>query len=271
MTVDPAHPAGANAAVPWILRLGVAACFVGHGALGLSRTAAWTPYFAVVGISPEHALALMPWIGALDVMLAGLVLCRPARGVTLYLVGWTLWTALLRPLAGESIWEAVERAGNFGPPFALYLFFADADGLKGWLSRRLCVPRDEALLPGIGWVLRVTTVLLLLGHGALNLIVQKPMFGAQYALLGLPGAEAEPLIGGVECLLALTVLLRPTRWLLLGILAWKVATEALCPLAGAPLWVFVEHGGSYAAPLALAVLLRRTSPAQAATAPLPAH
>jgi hypothetical protein len=27
-------------------------------------------------------------------------------------------------------------------------------------------------------------------------------------------------------------------------------------MAGSPMWVFVEHGGSYAAPLALALLVR---------------
>jgi hypothetical protein len=54
--------------------------------------------------------------------------------------------------------------------------------------------------------------------------------------------------------LALAVLFRPDRRLLVGVLVWKLATEALCPMAGSPFWVFVEHGGSYVAPLALAVL-----------------
>jgi hypothetical protein len=63
------------------------------------------------------------------------------------------------------------------------------------------------------------------------------------------------LIGGFECLLALAVLLKPDHRLLLGVVVWKLATEALCPLTGSPCWVFVEHGGSYAAPLALSFLL----------------
>jgi hypothetical protein len=28
-------------------------------------------------------------------------------------------------------------------------------------------------------------------------------------------------------------------------------------MAGSPIWVFIEHGGSYAAPLALALMVRR--------------
>jgi hypothetical protein len=43
---------------------------------------------------------------------------------------------------------------------------------------------------------------------------------------------------------------------------WKVGTEWLRPMAGEPLWEFIERGGSYAAPLALLVLhhwLKRSS------------
>ena len=43
--------------------------------------------------------------------------------------------------------------------------------------------------------------------------------------------------------------------LCLGVCIWKIATETLYLAAGAPLWEVVERGGSYAAPLALALLL----------------
>ena len=36
--------------------------------------------------------------------------------------------------------------------------------------------------------------------------------------------------------------------------SWKVGTEALRPLAGEPIWEFIERSGSYAAPLALLAL-----------------
>jgi hypothetical protein len=38
------------------------------------------------------------------------------------------------------------------------------------------------------------------------------------------------------------------------VFAWKLGTEALRPLAGEPIWEFIERGGSYGAPLALAWL-----------------
>jgi hypothetical protein len=145
---------------------------------------------------------------------------------------------------------------------ALFLLMQGGDA-KTWLRGRFPGPLDGSQCREIDWVLRLTTVLLLVGHGALGLFVRKPMFCAQYALLGLPGATVEPLVGGFECLFALAVLLKPTPWLLLGVVLWKLITEALCPLAGSPIWVFVEHGGSYAAPLGLAFSLLRQPKVQA--------
>ena len=46
----------------------------------------------------------------------------PARRspiVPLSLTVWGLWTASLRPLSGDSVWELVERAGNYGVPLLL--------------------------------------------------------------------------------------------------------------------------------------------------------
>ncbi len=65
------------------------------------------------------------------------------------------------------------------------------------------------------------------------------------------------MVGGLELMLAFAVLFRPEFWVLIFALAWKLATESLSPLAGSPIWVFVEHGGSYAAPLALALMGER--------------
>lgn len=242
------------AQILWILRVGVAMEFIGHGMLGALHLApSWTTYFAVVGISKEAALTLMPLVGALDITLGLAVLLYPVRGVILWMAAWGLWTALLRPLASESVWEAVERAGNCGAPFALFLL-ARGGGAGTCLNFRLSDALEGARRIRFCWLLRLSTVLLLLGHGALNLLVRKPAFGAQYAMLGLHGPWAETLVGAIECVLALAVLLRPGFGLLVLVLAWKLATEALPPLAGSPIWVFIEHGGSYAAPLALALL-----------------
>lgn len=253
---SPATGESLDAVLPWILRLGVAACFLGHGMLGVMQTAAWTSYFAVVGIGRDTALHLMPIVGVFDVTMAVLVLVRPIRAEIFYMILWCIWTAVLRPLAGESFWEAIERAGNYGAPLALFLLMRGG-GVKSWLGSSFHDSLDEAQTRMVGWVLRLTTVLVLLGHGALGLIVGKPVLSAQYSGLGLPGATVAPYVGGFECVLALAVLLKPDRRLLFGVVAWKLATEALAPMAGSPIWVFIEHGGSYAAPLALAFLLAK--------------
>jgi len=244
--------------ISWILRVGGSMEFIGHGALGIKGVASWTSYFAVVGIHRDTALALMPLVGLFDVAMGIAVLLYPVRSVVLYMAGWGLWTAILRPMAGESVWEAVERTGNFGALYALYLMAAKG-GAGSRLGFNLVGDLQGALRRKVGRVLRLTTALLLLGHGALGLIVRKPLFTMQYAQIGMHQSWAEPLVGGIECALALAVLVQPGFGLLLFVLAWKLATEALSPIAGSPLWVFIEHGGSYAAPLALALLVGKRS------------
>jgi hypothetical protein len=238
----------------WVLRVGVAMEFIGHGALGMNGQAAWVSYFAVVGISNGHALSLMPLVGCFDVAMALTALFYPMRAVILYMAAWGFWTALLRPLAGESTWEFFERAGNFGALYALFLLSKGGPG--SWLSFRPVTNLDGRLARRIHWVLLLTTAVLLAGHGAMGLVIKKAVFAKQYSMLGLHDPWVEQLVGAFECVLALVVLVRPGYGLLLFILAWKLATEALAPMAGSPLWVFIEHGGSYAAPLALALLYR---------------
>ncbi|HVZ64667.1 MAG TPA: hypothetical protein VG936_08865 [Lacunisphaera sp.] len=245
----------ARSVVAWVLRLGLSCCFLGHGMLGVSKVAAWTSYFGVVGIGPDAASALMPWVGVFDVAMAISVLVLPKRYMVLYMFLWAVWTALLRPLAGESFWEAVERAGNYGVPFALFLLMAPVGSLRAWF-RGVFGPRARERV--VHWTLRLTTGLLLFGHGMLNWAVMKPLFVHHYSLLGLPGLAAERVVGVFECLLALAVVFKPDPRLLWGVALWKLATELLSPMAGSPFWVFIEHGGSYAAPLALAFLVART-------------
>ena len=92
----------------WALRIGACMCFVGHGAFGVVTKASWLPYFAVVGIGPPAAYRLMPRIGTLDICLGLAALLRPTRVPIVWMFAWAVWTALLRPLSGESGWESIE-------------------------------------------------------------------------------------------------------------------------------------------------------------------
>jgi hypothetical protein len=239
--------------VHWCLRLGASACFIGHGAFGIITKAAWVPYFAVAGIPSDVAYALMPVVGAVDIFMGLTVLFSPRPIVLLYMAVWAWWTALLRPLAGEPAFETLERAGNYGVPLAMLLLVGRPRSWRGWFRRGDGVPADRAT---IARVLQWTTAILLFGHGALGAIVQKPLFATHYAALGLP-ASIVPIIGWGELAASLAVMIAPTPTLLIAIAMWKLATEALFPITGSPVWELIERGGSYAAPLALALLSMR--------------
>jgi hypothetical protein len=113
----------------------------------------------------------------------------------------------------------------------------------------------------ISWILRVTTALLLIGHGGFDVAMHKDWTGYAAAIgIGrdtLAGHPLTPLAGWFECGLGLLVLAWPVPGVLLFVFVWKLGTEALRPLAGKPIWEFIERGGSYGAPLALAWIQSR--------------
>lgn len=252
--------AEADTAIPWILRVGMAGCFIGHGAFGVITKAAWVPYFGVAGISEPWAWRLMPLVGWLDVTIGLLALFRPSRALFAWGVVWCVWTALLRPLAGEPFWEALERAGNYGVPLALLAVV----GIRGaWFTRLPVVWADPtaAIHTRLAWTLRLTTFTLLVGHAGLGFFAQKAGLARHYAALGVADPAAlVPWVGLFEFLLAGLVLLRPSPGLLLAVCCWKIATESLFLASGAPSWELIERFGSYTAPLALALLLARIRP-----------
>jgi hypothetical protein len=244
-----------------VLRVGAGLCFIGHGAFGIITKPAWVPYFAVVGI-PEHiAYTLMPVIGVVDVLAGITVLASPRPIVLLYMTVWALWTALLRPLSGDRVWETVERAGNYGVPLALIMLVGGSDAIRDWFARVRALPLLPRVTTNVAWILRVTTALLMVGHGALA-AVGTALLVHHFDVIGLD-ATSLTIAGGIEIGLAIAVLARPGVALLVFVACWKLATESLFVVAGAPVWEFVERAGSYVAPIALAMLLvyqAKTSP-----------
>lgn len=121
-----------NKAMEWVLRVAIAGEFIGHGVFALQQKTGWILYFEAVGFSADQALTLMPWIGALDILVALIVLFRPMRAVLLWATLWGAWTALLRPIAGEPVWDFVERFANWGAPLALLLYYGWPKSVKEW-------------------------------------------------------------------------------------------------------------------------------------------
>jgi len=115
-----------NTTAQLVLRIAVAGEFLGHSVFALQGKAQWVNWISqLTGASPESSLQLLFLIGLLDILVALIVLLKPIRIVLLWAALWGAWTALVRPLVGEPIWDFVERSANWGAPLALLL-------LRGW-------------------------------------------------------------------------------------------------------------------------------------------
>jgi len=108
----------------WLLRIGVAGEFLGHGVLAIQGKKDWIDWISsMVNVEVGTATTLLLLIGLLDVLVAIIVLLRPVRPILLWAALWGFWTALVRPIVGQSIWDFVERSANWAAPLALYYFY----------------------------------------------------------------------------------------------------------------------------------------------------
>ena len=235
----------------WILRLAAAGCFVGHGAFGVIGKSEWLPFFQVVGIGESIAWWLMLVVGIADIAIGLSILVAPTRATLLYMTVWSLWTATLRPLSGMSVWEVVERAGNYGVPLAL-LLWTGVPTARASVFQRIRYRALDGRASHVAGLLALVTALLLIGHGALA-FEGKPLLDKHLMLLGLPPV-ALAAQGWIEVSLGVACLLTRSRVLMLTAFCWKVATESLFLATGAWGWEFVERFGSYGAPLAFTLL-----------------
>ncbi len=137
--------------IEWILRISVAGEFVGHGifALGffpssavgkslyfIPQKAQWVGWIRdLLGVSPETAVSLLTLVGGLDLITALVILLYPVRIALLWAAIWGFWTALLRPLVGEPVWDFVERWANWGAPLALLFMAGWPRDTRGWFNK----------------------------------------------------------------------------------------------------------------------------------------
>jgi hypothetical protein len=249
-----------EARIHWALRIAVAMCFIGHGAFGIMNggKAEWLVFFDVFHIPHEWAWRFMPVIGSVDISVGLVTLFYPQRAFLLHAAVWGLFTATLRPAAGQGAWEEVlERAGNYGVPLAMLYLTGMPGHARGWLGEKartasLRISRAQTLQ----WVLRISTALLLLGHGGFGLFMHKAVWARYLGAVGIGPEMVQTfnliaVVGLFEILLGVAVLLRPGTSLLVFVLAWKLGTEHLRTVVGEPIFEFIERGGSYGAPLAL--------------------
>jgi hypothetical protein len=121
-----------------LLRLAVAGALVGHGAYGaVMAKVSWYGYFAVIGLSEAvvESTGLLRVIGGAEIALGVTALVFPVPALLLLLMGWKIFTELLRPAAGEPLWEFIERASNMLAPLVLLHVRGWPTSLPGWFGR----------------------------------------------------------------------------------------------------------------------------------------
>ena len=272
----------------WTLRITAALCFIGHGTWGLITKAGWLPFFQSQGIEPDIAWKLQPLIGAFDILMAVILLRKPNRTILIWMFLWALWTAILRPLAGNlekiqvdgewivqlatdsmrvakmQIWEFLERAGNWGPPFILLVM----GGAFALSNKDLVTPYKEpeikdSTIDTVFFLLKACLALLLIGHAGFGFAVEKKMLIDHWQSIGVNADMAFiTQVGYAEFVLGVLIFIAPLRPLILLALGWKLFTEFLYvpadTVAGmgiVNIFEWIERWGDYGVPLAMLYIL----------------
>jgi hypothetical protein len=277
---DPAARHTVEWKLHWLFRLALCCEFVGHGAFGVMTKHAWVPYFTLFGFPEAWAWTLMPVVGSVDITLGVLALIAPTRAGLLYMAWWGLFTASLRPLAGEGGWEMLERSSNFGVPFLMLWVHGAGTHVKSWFTVLTEIPRvTVARAQRAQWALRGIMAGMLIGHGAFGLVMGKPNLlrfydAAGFGVFGVPLPSVSAAIGGFEMLLGGLCLEVQVAPFFLFVCLWKLGTELLYVPAQAygAWWEVLERGSSYAAPL-LWIGFQRVLTAHSVPAPglIPRH
>jgi hypothetical protein len=108
----------------------------------------------------------------------------------------------------------------------------------------------------IHYTLRFAAAMCFIGHGAFG-IITKPIWLNYFAVLGIGhnlGYQLMPWLGAADILLGISLLLYPTRAVLVWLVIWGVVTASLRPLSGEHFAEMIERAGNYGAPLALLFL-----------------
>lgn len=114
--------------IEWVLRIGVAGEFFGHGMFAIGKKADWIQWTQdLMGFSPETATTFIMAVGVMDIILALIVLFKPIKPLLLWMAFWGLWTAFLRILVDKPVWDFIERFANWAAPLALYFLYKKND------------------------------------------------------------------------------------------------------------------------------------------------
>ncbi len=111
----------------------------------------------------------------------------------------------------------------------------------------------------VKWILRVGIFGTFLGHG-IYALGQRESWFRYLEILGLSDEINKILIliiGGIDVLIAVSVLIRPMKPVLIYAVTWAFLTAAVRPATGESFLEFIERSANWATPLTLLVLERK--------------
>lgn len=110
------------------------------------------------------------------------------------------------------------------------------------------------------WALRIGVAGEFLGHGILALQGKADWIG-WFAQFGITNQDTAAmllmLVGIADVTVALVVLFKPVKPVLLWAIFWGFTTALIRPIIGQPIWDFIERFANWGAPLALYFLISK--------------
>jgi uncharacterized membrane protein YphA (DoxX/SURF4 family) len=113
----------------------------------------------------------------------------------------------------------------------------------------------------IYYVLRVAVAMCFIGHGAFG-VITKPIWVNYFNVFGIGHDTAYtlmPYLGLFDIALGILMLIYPIRIIPVWLVIWGAITALLRPLSGEPFAESIERAGNYGAPLAMLLLIGKTT------------
>ena len=107
-------------------------------------------------------------------------------------------------------------------------------------------------------LLRLGVFLTFFGHGFFA-FMGKAQWVKYLTVFGFSDTVALKLmtyIGVIDFLIAIIVLLKPHKYVVLYAFTWAFLTALIRPISGEPIWDFIERGSNWTAPLCLYFILK---------------
>jgi len=113
-------------------------------------------------------------------------------------------------------------------------------------------------LKTLEWILRIGVFMTFFGHGIFA-IQGNPNWIKYLETVYIPTETAQNLIvyiGYLDVAVALFILLKPYRQVVIWAIFWCFLTALIRPISGESIWAFIERGANFMAPMALYYVIK---------------